>query len=109
MLALTAPELCTRLRFRPAGTGRTTAIALAGGLAVPLWGEPTARLLRGVVPAVGGFVDALTQALVPSAPRPILRDPDALAEPGERRRPWLAPPATRSDLRTGMEDRVAAR
>lgn len=85
------------------------AIALTGGLTVPLWGEPAAFLLRDVVPAVGGFVDSLTQALVPSAPRPILRDPDSVGEPGERRRPWLAPPATRSDLRTGMEDRVAAR
>lgn len=74
-----------------------SATALAGGLAPPLWGEPAAHLLRDIVPAAGGFVDSLAQSLVPSAPRPVLRDPDYAGERDDRARPWGALPASRSD------------
>ena len=41
-LALTAPELCTRLRFRPAATGRSTAIEVAYDPADPRRAAPAA-------------------------------------------------------------------
>lgn len=85
------------LLLLPCGKRLGLAIALAGGLAMPLWGEPAAHLLRDLVPAAGGFVDSLAQSLVPSAPRPVLRDPDYAGERDDRARPWGALPASRRD------------